>query len=416
MNTRREGRSRTWRRPSAFALIVLAFAARSARADEAEPVHLAYSAPAGCPGERSVVNEIGARTTRLRLARADEPGRRLEITLERVEDRFAGTLLVTSASGTKTERRVMGETCAVVASAVALVAALTIDPAASIAAVPEPQERRVEGSGAATATSPAAEPPPPATPPPPVTFGPEPSAPPGSPLQPHAESRPGLAATAAEGGNESGHPAPQTPGASGRRSIHLGAGIGAEALGFSASAPASGTGSGPGAVAGPSVQGSLDVDGPRLATTVRLAPELRLGAAFAQSGTFSVGGAPNETAHFAWYRLELAACPLRFEPVRTLAALPCLAGAAGGLSATGQVGSVAPQSQLLPWVELGAQALIAWRFAGPLALEGAFGLAAPLLVPSFFLRQNPQDAMGEQVYRPPPVAALARIGLLVQFL
>lgn len=91
-------------------------------------VRLAYGAPAGCPDEAAFVAAVAAQARPFeRAPRSAARARSLEATITRTEDGHAGVLRVREAGGATSERAVGGDTCAEVFSALALVAALTVD-------------------------------------------------------------------------------------------------------------------------------------------------------------------------------------------------------------------------------------------------------------------------------------------------
>ena len=108
----------------------------SAHADEPSPpppaqptrVRLAYRAPAGCPDEPSFVAAVAAQARPfVRAPRSAARVRSLEAIITLRGDGHAGVLRVREAGGATSERTVAGDTCAEVFSALALVAALTVD-------------------------------------------------------------------------------------------------------------------------------------------------------------------------------------------------------------------------------------------------------------------------------------------------
>jgi hypothetical protein len=130
---------------------------------EATPdaVRLAYAAPASCPAAAEIEAALHARTPRFRAAGPGEPARELALTILPTDDGFEGAVALREA-GRAAERRLRGATCAEVAAAVVLVAAITIDPSVALGAPPPP-------------------PPPAPPPPPPPAPSPAPSPPPPAP-------------------------------------------------------------------------------------------------------------------------------------------------------------------------------------------------------------------------------------------
>ncbi len=143
-------------------LSVLAFAftlSLPARADGVQPVHVGYDAPEDCPAADAFVAQVRARTARMRIAGEGEPGLTLRVAIVRAGERVKGTLVVADGSGAESRREVDGEACATVVAALALVAALRIDPMASTAelqAESGPSATAVPVSGAVARPSPSA--------------------------------------------------------------------------------------------------------------------------------------------------------------------------------------------------------------------------------------------------------------------
>ena len=108
-----------------MAVLVWFAGAPPARADE-EIVELRYAAPGGCPERDEIEAAIRARTPNVRIA---APARRVfAITIEAVADGFHGTLVVDRVA----DKELAAPRCDDLATALALVTALAIDPAASV--------------------------------------------------------------------------------------------------------------------------------------------------------------------------------------------------------------------------------------------------------------------------------------------
>jgi hypothetical protein len=116
--------------------------------DAPEAVFLRYRGAAGCPEAAAFREEFQARTTRAVLSeRRERPGRTFTVTLTNEPGRIGGSLELESGAGSRATREVSGQTCAEVVSALSLVAALAVDPEASLS------------GGAGAAVSPGASPP-----------------------------------------------------------------------------------------------------------------------------------------------------------------------------------------------------------------------------------------------------------------
>ncbi|MEZ4297167.1 MAG: hypothetical protein R3B70_19535 [Polyangiaceae bacterium] len=120
------------------AAIALLFAVPAAAADPPPPrVRLSYSAPGACPDEPAFVAAVTSQARPFtRAPRSSARIRLLEASIVPEGGGFHGTLRVREADGASSTREVRGDTCAEVSSALALVAAITIDTGP-----PEPQRR-----------------------------------------------------------------------------------------------------------------------------------------------------------------------------------------------------------------------------------------------------------------------------------
>jgi hypothetical protein len=168
-----------------FRGIVLLFAARGALAQEptarlpaqvaAEEVALSYyGAAAGCLSKAQFVEQIAARVSIPVMFGGTTGTVRMLVTLAPAGEQVLGKLEVERAAAEPTRREFTASSCEEVGSALALVAALALDPNART----EPLPVR---AAATEATAPAAEPEKPIAPPqvaPPPTVVPPPAAPP----------------------------------------------------------------------------------------------------------------------------------------------------------------------------------------------------------------------------------------------
>jgi len=328
--------------------------------DNGEPVRFEYGAPATCPARDAFIAEVRARTSRARLAQEGEQARRFHVSLAWTEAGAEGTLVVTDLALGTSRRVVDGDSCSAVASALALVVALTIDPSAATGPLP---------LAAAAAGAP---------PVPPIQVSPV-TVPLSSPPPPSSNTAP------------LSHVLIEEPHAS-RVRLDLAAHV---------SLAVFGAGSPLGSVFGSAIGGSVALD-----RRTWLAPELRVGFSYAGSDSPNV---PDGYARFTWWRAELEVCPLRLLLARTLDLRPCAFGRAGALVSAGH-GLDSSVTSTRPWGELGASALVEWRVMGPLALEVEMGADVPLLRETFGF-QDPSDSL----YQPPGVMAEGRFGLGVHF-
>lgn len=111
--------------------LALVAAGSEVKAEEIERIAVTYEAHPLCPNEDAFVGEIAARTSRFRRVPEGGGGRTIRVRL-REEEGHAGTRgeLVLAEGDAESVRVVHDESCAVVVSGLALIAALAIDPEA----------------------------------------------------------------------------------------------------------------------------------------------------------------------------------------------------------------------------------------------------------------------------------------------
>lgn len=107
--------------------VALVCATRLARAEGA-PVRLEYHAPAACPDAESVREAVRLRAPRVRVVDEQGAGSVLRLVVEPAVGSFRGTLEIRDANGSRMHRELSGPSCEGVVSALALVAALALDP------------------------------------------------------------------------------------------------------------------------------------------------------------------------------------------------------------------------------------------------------------------------------------------------
>lgn len=95
-----------------------------------EPFRLIWSSTAGCGNPSSFLSELERRTTLLRPARPNEHAITLIVETFRLDGEVKGQLTVRKPDGALSERELPGGSCHEVESAMALIAALTVDPLA----------------------------------------------------------------------------------------------------------------------------------------------------------------------------------------------------------------------------------------------------------------------------------------------
>lgn len=99
--------------------------------ESAPPITLAVEVPPECPSDLAA--QILSRTPRTRLARQGEPARRVDARIVKVDDRYRGAVALDGQGGEPVVRQVEAPSCNEVTAALALIAALAIDPEASLA-------------------------------------------------------------------------------------------------------------------------------------------------------------------------------------------------------------------------------------------------------------------------------------------
>lgn len=268
---------------------------------ETELVSLVYGgAAAGCPSEAEFVNEVTARVTRPVRFGTDGASVHMVVTLFPSGEQVTGKLEVSRASSEPTHRDFTATSCEEVGSALALVAALALDPNARTDALPV----RVASSEAAAA-APVAEAPPPAAQPQKAP-APTPAAP-AKPPPPMNDTRYGYWVGMAGGGVVGAAPQPL-----GLVGLSLG------------------------------VRGVRD----RL-----LSPSLQLTPLWGKTG---VTGPASSKGEFTWALGRLELCPVSVLLSEPLRLDPCAAVEVGRLTARGVDATVVPVTAERWWVAPGA--------------------------------------------------------------
>jgi hypothetical protein len=341
-------------------VVALALAAtiRSVRADDLVPVQLEYAGFAGCPDADAFTREVLARAPRARLAAPTERGRTLVARVKQAGARsYDGVLVVRDAGGAATERAVHAPSCDELVTALAVIAAMVIDPiTAKTGAIDA-------GSATAEAAAPdAGVSAPPVAPDAAAPPSPEPLEPP--PPQPRES-------------------APDAGPSSDRWDVSVGAGGGA--IGGSA----------------PTLLFSVPVffeiarkTGGVVEPALRVRFE-RTATAASEDGAFSrTGGAAD-------------LCPIVLR-ARSLRAQPCARVELAALYAKGR--DVEPlRSDLRPWFAFGAIARARLELAAPLFLELEGGALVAVVRDRFFVEP------GTLVYRAPLVGATTAFAVGLAF-
>ena len=321
---------------------------------------------ADCPAEEAFVASLRARVAFVRAASREEPARAFIVRVRAKGAQYAGELLVREVDGAESRRHVEGATCGDVASALALVAALAIDPSAA---------------------APPSESPPP-TPPTGPTAAPT-SAPTSAPT-----AAPTTAPTATPIASKAAEPArieTIAPASMPEETARFRIGVGGDASINGGIAPSTLLG----------FRAFVDVARERRGGFLG---SMRAAIEHATTGDIDVQGGG---ARFTWTTFTLDFCPVR-ESRSFLRIAPCARVEGGALAAEG-TRVVPPRSDLRVWVALDALLRIDAILPGPFFLGAALGLRAPLLRDRFFFEPD------VTIYRPPAVGWLANVGGGVTF-
>jgi hypothetical protein len=138
---------------------MLLAAPRAAAQDGGEPISLRYRAPSTCPDQDAFLARLRERAPLARPASSAERARVVEITIEAGAPGSRGTLRITDLDGRHAAREVTAVDCADVVQALALIAAIALDPKAGAKAAPDAPASRPPSPGVAGV---APGPPPPA--------------------------------------------------------------------------------------------------------------------------------------------------------------------------------------------------------------------------------------------------------------
>jgi hypothetical protein len=312
-------------------LVSRAFA-QSEADSEPQPFRVTFSTAAGCGSARAFEDEVLKRTDRLRLAESGETALGLSVELQPTTQGIEGRLTLRETDGHVSERAVPGGGCEEVLSAMALIAALTVDPLARPdREVPIASRRPVNESDTS------------------------------KPVRPKRESPKRVVPTReprkAETPEESVEPRAPEP-ANAKRG--LGFGVGQRVTLQTAVMP--------GATLGLGVHAELVVTSPSL-----LAPRIRFSGIFSQSGDIT---AAEGRAQFDWITARLQACPVRFGFDQSWNIRPCAYFDAGRLRGEGF--DIEPHHQKsVFWTAAGVELSGEVRLFGPLTLGAEAGLLLP---------------------------------------
>lgn len=283
------------------------------RREEPQAFRAEFAAPEGCGSVQTFTEEILKRTERLRLAEGREQALGFFAHLARTPEGVLGKLAIREVDGALTLREVPGHDCPEVLSAMALIAALTVDPLARADREVPVAERRK-----------------PSKPPPPR---PRPPAPTSRPERPEPAAEPSAGIGFAVGQRVTAQSAVM-PG------ISFGLGVHVEAI---------------------SKAQSL------------FSPMLRVSALLSRSGALEE---PPGVAELDWATARVSVCPLRFGSDHALSARPCAFLDAGRLHGEGSSLTPADERSVF-WTAAGAEMTASARLTGPLRVGADVGIVLP---------------------------------------
>lgn len=331
--------------------VILATTAGTALASPApSPVSLSVTAP--CADADEFSGQLRMRTDRIAPAHEGEPSTAIRLQIVPRGSGFHGTLAIDAPGSSPSRRVIAGATCEEVVEALALVAALSLDPNARTAPVRE-----------LPVAPPAVSSAPPTPPPPPTASAHEPPVPPPP-------------AVVAPPRREAPAPPTRSPSAP----VHFGAGVRPQIV----------TGIGPDPVFSLPVWLEL-LRGPWLA---RLAFE-RTAIHDVPAGT--------GTAHWTWTVGRGEAC-FRSRLARSWDGVGCGFFEAG-LVRAGAEGVASPRDAARTWMATGPMIALDWSPAPALFVELAAGLRVPITRDRFYILPD------TTVHRPPAVAPFAGLGI-----
>jgi hypothetical protein len=322
----------------------------------AEPVRLEFQAEPTCPDAAAFLGAVLGRTPRIRAAEQREQARTFHVTIARTDDgRVTGDFSVIDPddpSHASSKRTITGESCAEVFDALALFAAMSVDPQAgtsNVSVVTEPV--------AAAQLTPAV-------------------AMPGAPTLRGPDRR-----------HVADPPVTGTTRTSGLAGVHVGAMDAGAASGL--------------LLVEPFVELRLQQVGAR---GLVAAPALRL--SFSSTGA-DTARVPEGLARLHWTTFRLDGCPIELRVGRAFSARPCLAASEGALSATGIIAN--PGTQRLFWSTLGGVIRAEWNLPALLVLEANVGVDAPLRRDRLYFEPS------TPVYRAPAAMPRASLGVGLHF-
>lgn len=358
----------------------MAVSGRWASAEEPRlfDTRLDYSAAPGCPTASEFSVALKRRSPRIRLtvgASGDSRGRELLVRIERRargdrdRDRDSTTLVeghltIRDGLGDTLEKTVRGEDCSVVASSLALVASVALDPVLSDSMneskTEAPAPAQNEGSNSDSGARPTS------------AAGPAPS---GTPSNEPAERRREPVAPARESAPEPAEDQPSPSAEAERRNRsnarnpwHLLVGVGGELVAGPAPHPLFATP----LFVGVAREGQQGIN-----------PSARLRFEHSSTSTQTEGVG----AEFSWTVAGVDLCPLAVPITSTLRFVPCARTVVGVMAASG-FGVTPERSETRPWASVGAVGRLHWSLTSVFFLEFEGSLAAALVRDRFFIEPN----------------------------
>jgi hypothetical protein len=328
------------------------------------PVRIEFVAPPGCPDSGSFAHQIEGRLANLRRAAEGEKARVVRGEIEARAGGVVGRLVLIETDGRTSERTLEAADCRQATDALALIAALAIDPRA-----------RETSAAASSAPSPPSPPPAPSqserpAPPPAPPAPPPRSVPSPPPAPPSPSASPALAA------GETGRP---------------------PRVSFQATAAAFGTlGMAPGPTAGGALLVGVLFEAPRAAWSW----SVRVGVADTADRSFDrLGG----TATFGLLAGLAELCPLAMRFGDRVWLRPCADGEYGVVRVgASNTSSAHPVDR--PWGGAGLGFRLGVRIAGPFWVDAVIGgLVA--------LQRNDFEFASSRFFDSPPVVGRALVGV-----
>jgi hypothetical protein len=327
--------------------------------EETLPFRVEFVSAEACTQTDGFSHQLLRRTERVRRANPEDDALVFRIEVERDGNGFTGRLAVRELDGSQTYRSVSGASCDEVVSAMALIAAVLVDPNASSEALSDSSsesDAALHESTAAPAAAATLEPAPRAEPVPP--------SPAREPRKTHESST----------------------------RVAYGGGV---AIAFEGAAAPAGT-----PALALELEAALERDSPVSPLLV-----LSLERAFPKRST-----TPNGVARFQWTAFRASGCPLRVSAGSAWVVRPCAFFEFGELAASGEHTERRSTTEA-PWLALGGILRIEFSPAPPLFLVLDGGLAAPLRHDTFYFDPpSPRNT----AFTVPVVGATARLGIVTR--